>query len=76
MGDSLPQYYRNANEPKDGVYRLKMLAGFQPDANDDPEVRHVLYVCESVDGGLNEAFSTEQLAQGDWYVDYEFEEHP
>lgn len=73
MSENLPQYYRNANDPNAGVYRLKMLARFQPDP-DKPKIRHVLYVCESVDGGLNEAFSTAQLTLGDWFVDYDFKE--
>lgn len=69
MSDTLPQYYRKA-DGDDGVFKLVMLASY--DIDGDPKQNRALYVCKHLGGGLNEAFSSKDLAEKRWLVDYDY----
>lgn len=60
MKDTPPEYWKNH---AGDIYRLVMLAGY--DVDGDPNKHVSLYVCESVDGLLNEAF---QIGDPGWNV--------
>lgn len=52
-------YWRKMDEPEAGLFKIKMITGY--DVDGDPENRKVLYVCESMEGFLSEAFSQEDI---------------
>lgn len=63
MSDSIWPYWKLAEKPQEGVYEVVMLAGLQTSSPAIPTDERVIYVCKSLEGGLNIAFSYKEITR-------------
>ena len=63
MSDSIWPWWIVAKEPDGGVYQVQMIAGLETSNPNVGPHEKVLYVCKSLNGYLNNAFSWDAVSK-------------